>query len=96
MALKISESEILAAQKEMAREEVFGVFTAAVSFAGLKKQAKSTNLDCAVTVAVSSSCGLKDFTVIAGNQPEPPMVRADFEALERVAADIYGIRFDRL
>ncbi|OGO14569.1 MAG: hypothetical protein A2029_10495 [Chloroflexi bacterium RBG_19FT_COMBO_47_9] len=95
-ALKLTDSEIVTAQKEMAREGVFAECTAAIAFAGLSKLAKTTNLDGTVSVVVSSSCGLKDFTVIAGNQPEPPVVSADFESFKKVAADVYGVNFNQI
>jgi threonine synthase len=92
-ALKLTDDEILLAQKEMAHEGVFAECTAAIAFAGLKKLAKKVNLDGAVSVVISSSCGLKDYTVISGNQPEPPVVSADFESFKKIADDVYGVKF---
>jgi threonine synthase len=96
IALKITDSEILTAQKEMAREGVFGECTSAISYAGMKKLANSTNLSGAVMVVINSSCGLKDNPSIIGNYPEPPVLKADFEAFERATAEVYGLHIDQL
>jgi threonine synthase len=93
LAVRVSDEEILVAQKTLAREGIYAECTAATAAAGLKKMANSNNLHEAVAVVVNSSCGIKDFTVTAARMAEPPAIEADFAALQKAAAKVYGIQF---
>lgn len=89
MALRVSNAEIITAQEELAREGIYAECTAATAAAGAKQMACSRDLQDAVVVVVSSSCGIKDFTLAAARMPEPPSIEADFLALQKAAGQVY-------
>ena len=92
-AVRVSDGEIFGAQEAMAREGIYAECTAAAAAAGLTKVADGKNLHGEVAVVVNTSCGIKDFTVAAARMPQPPVIEADFGALERAAAEVYGTQF---
>jgi threonine synthase len=93
VALTVPDEDTLAAQKQMAHEGVYAECTAATAGAGLNKLATTTDLQGAVAVVVNSSCGIKDFALIAADMPEPPTIEPDFAAFEEAAAQVYGASF---
>jgi len=93
LAVGVSNEEIFDAQATMAREGVYGECTAATAAAGLQKMASSNDLHGAVAVVVSSSSGIKDFTLVVARMPKPPAIEADFAVLQKAAAKVYGTKF---
>jgi threonine synthase len=88
MALRLSDDEMYAANRELSRTGMWAELSSAAGIAGLKQVVASGERFDGPVVAISTSSGFKDINV---GRDRMPTAGGDWDEVRRVLRDDYGL-----